>query len=205
LDQLADRIEQAYALRRPRWLRECSTSRVWYTAGLRLWEAHAKDPVRIPLDPELFVAAQPISAPLSAPWTELAHPESARRYRSAVRRIVRQLRAELRRELITAERSIREGLGIESVLDRKTRRLSSLGAYILAQRAGRTDLTERFAADAAAQHRSCPLYRAVSLAFIPAECYPDENFVLDQENATSPRVFAQAEYSVHGNYRDCQN
>ena len=44
LDQLAGRIEQAYGLRRPRWLRGCSTSRVWYTAALRLWEAHAGDP-----------------------------------------------------------------------------------------------------------------------------------------------------------------
>ena len=205
LDQLADRIEQAYALRRPRWLRECSTSRVWYTASLRLWEAHASDPVQIPLDPELFVASQPISTPLSAPWTELAHPESGRRYRSAVRRIVRQLRLELKRELIAAERSIREGREIESVLGRKNRRLSSLGAYILAERAGRNDLTERFVAGAAAQHRSCPLYRAASLAFIPAECYPDESLVLVPEDQSSHHVFAGAEYSVHGNFRDCHN
>ena len=205
LDRLADRIEQAYALRRPRWLRECSTSRVWYTAGLRLWEAHASDPVQIPLDPELFVASQPISTPLSAPWTELAHPESGRRYRRAVRRVVRQLRVELRRELMAAERSIRKGREIGNVLGRKNRRLSSLGAYILAQRAGRNDLAERFAAGAAAQHRSCPLYRAASLAFIPAECYPDENLVLDPEDQSSQLVFANAEYSSHGNYRDCQN
>ncbi len=85
LDYLAGRIEQAYALRRAHWFRGCSTSRVWYTAALRLWEAHASDSALVPLDPELFVASQPISSPLSAPWTEVAHPESARRYRSAVR------------------------------------------------------------------------------------------------------------------------
>jgi hypothetical protein len=205
LDHLAGRIEQAYALRRPRWLRGCSTSRVWYTAALRLWEAHNGDPVRVPLDPELFVASQPISAPFSDPWTELAHPESARRYRSAVRRIVRQLRAELRRELLAAERSIREGREISGVLGRKNRRLSSLGSYILAQRAGRTDLAGRFAAAAAAQHRSCPLYRTASLAFLPAEYYPDENLVLEREDQSSRPVVAEEVYSLHGKYRECQN
>jgi hypothetical protein len=204
LDQLAGRIEQAYALRRPRWLRGCSTSRVWYTASLRLWEAHASDPVQIPLDPELFVASQPISTPLSAPWTELAHPQSGRRYRTAVRRIVRQLRVELKRELTAAGRSIREGQEIETVLGRKNRRLSSLGAYILSRRAGRHDLAERFAAGAAAQHRSCPLYRTASLAFIPAEFYPDENLVLEPDQS-SQLVFATAEYSLNSNYRECLN
>ena len=205
LDHLAGRIEQAYALRRPRWLRGCSTSRVWYTAALRLWESHNADPVRVPLDPELFVASQPISAPFSDPWTELGHPESARRYRSEVRRIVRQLRGELKRELVAAERSIREGREIAGVLGRKNRRLSSLGSYILAQRAGRSDLADRFAAAAAAQHRSCPLYRTASLAFIPAEYYPDENLVLEREDQASRRVVAKAEYSVRRKYKECQN
>ena len=205
LDHLAGRIEQAYALRRPRWLRGCSTSRVWYTAALRLWEAHTGDPVRVPLDPELFVASQPISAPFSDPWTELAHPESARRYRTAVRRIVRQLRAELKRELVAAERSIREGHEIGGVLGRKNHRLSSLGSYILARRAGRDDLAERFAAAAASQHRSCPLYRSASLAFIPAEFYPDENLVLEREEQSSHCVVAEAQHSLRGKYRECQN
>jgi hypothetical protein len=205
LDYLAGRIEQAYALRRARWFRGCSTPRVWYTAALRLWEAHASDSALVPLDPELFVASQPISAPLSAPWTEVAHPESARRYRSAVRGIVRQLRAELKRELVAAERSIREGVEIESILGRKHRRLSCLGAYILARRAGRKDLAERFTAGAAAQHRSCPLYRTASVAFIPAEFYPDETFVLEPEDHSSVHICATAEYSSHGQYRDCDN
>ena len=99
MDHMAGRIEQAYGLRRPRWLRGCSTSRVWYTAALRLWESHTGDPVRVPLDPELFVASQPISAPFSDPWSELAHPESARRYRSAMcGGSSVSWRAELRRE-----------------------------------------------------------------------------------------------------------
>ncbi len=106
---------------------------------------------------------------------------------------------------MAAERSIREGLEIESVLGRKNRRLSCLSAYILARRAGRTDLAERFAAGAAAQHRSCPLYRKASVAFIPTEFYPDENFVLEPQDQSSLRVFATAKCSSHGKYRECEN
>ncbi len=54
LDPLAARIEKAYGLRRPRWSRGCSTSRVWFSAALRLWEAHAENPERIPLDPRVI-------------------------------------------------------------------------------------------------------------------------------------------------------
>ena len=128
LDQLAGRIEQAYSLRRPRWLRGCSTSRVWHMASLRLWEAHASDPERIPLDPELFVASQPLSKAFSDPWSELAYPESTRRYQSSVRQIIRQLRAELKREIVGSQRAIREGDDVGRVLNRLKRGLSSLGA-----------------------------------------------------------------------------
>ena len=158
-----------------------------------------------PLDPELFVASQPIAAPLSDPWTELAHPESARRYRSAVRRIVRRLKAELKRELVAAERCIHKGCELGNVLARENRRLSSLGAYILAQRAGRIDLAEHFASAAAAQHRSCPLYRAASLAFIPAEFYPDENLAVEPHDPSSHRVVARTEFSLHRKFRDFEN
>ena len=205
LDHVAARIEQAYGLRRSRWFRGCSTTRLWYSAALRLWEAHSTDPAQVPLDPELYVASQPISTPLSDPWTELADPEAIRRYRSSVSRIVRQLRAELRRELMGAEQSIRRGREIGTVLGRKNRRLSSLGSYILARRAGRDDLADHFAAGAIAQHRSCPLYRSASLAFIPAEFYPDENLVPELQDNHSDRVIAKAELSSHKKYRDCQN
>jgi hypothetical protein len=205
LDQLADRIEQAYSLRRPRWLGGCSTSRVWYMASLRLWEAHSSDPERIPLDPELFVASQPISVPFSDPWAELAHPQSARRYRTSVRQIIRQLRAELKREVVAAERSIRQGHEVGRILSRKTRGRSSLGSYIVARRAGRDDLADRFAAAAAAQHRSCPLYRLASLAFIPDDFYLDQTLFAAAEASTSSDVFAPAAFSRHVKYKECAN
>ncbi|MFI5454784.1 MAG: hypothetical protein ACHRXM_04975 [Isosphaerales bacterium] len=188
LDHLASRVEHAYGLRRPRWWRGCSTQRVWFAAALRLWGVHAQDPLRIPLDAELFVASQPISTAFADPWTELAEPEAARRYRSRVRRIVRRLGSELRREVRRAERLIQRGHEMSAVLSVQDGRFSPLGCFIVAQRAGLADLADRFAAAAAAQHRSCPLYRSASLALIPADFYPDENLALVHQTTTAPRA-----------------
>ena len=171
IDQLADRIERAYSLRRAQWWRNCSTRRVWSAAALRLWQAHVDDP-QLPLDSELFVASQPISSALSDPWSELTQPEAARRYRSQVRRIIRRLRAELKQEVDLAERAIREDHEIRATVLVQNRRLSPLGCYIAAHRSHRADLAGGFAAAAAEQHRSCPLYQQASAAFLPVELYP---------------------------------
>jgi len=188
LDHLAGRVEHAYGLRRPRWWGGCSTQRVWFAAALRLWEVHAQDPLRVPLDAELFVASQPISVAFADPWTELAQPEAARRYRSQVRRIVRQLGSELGREVRRAERLIRRGGEMCAVLSLQDARLSPLSCFIVAQRAGQVELADRFAAAAAAQHRSCPLYRLAILALIPADCYPVESLALEPQTQTVPRA-----------------
>jgi hypothetical protein len=171
IDGLADRIERAYSLRRPHWFRGGSTRRVWSAAALRLLQAHLEDP-RLPLDSELFVASQPITGSLSDPWTELVQPEAARRYRLQIHRIIRRLRSELRREVALAERSIRQNQAADYTSLARNRRLSPLGCYIAAQRAGRFDLARRFVAAAADQHRSCPLYEAASVDLLPAEHYP---------------------------------
>jgi hypothetical protein len=186
LDRLAVRVEHAYGLRRPRWWRGCSTQRVWFAAALRLWEVHAQDPLHVPLDAELFVASQPISAAVADPWTELTEPEAARRYRSRVRRIVRQLGSELKREVRRAERLIRRGHAMGAVLNVQDGRLSALGCFIVAQRAGRADLAAHFAAATAAQHRSCPLYRSASLLLMPADFYPIESLALETQSAWAP-------------------
>jgi hypothetical protein len=175
IDRLANRIERAYSLRRAQWWRGCSTRRVWSAAALRLWQAHVDDP-QLPLDSELFVASQPITDSLSDPWSELAQPDAARRYSAQVRRIIRQLRSELTREVRVAERSIRRDREIRPGLLAENRRLSPLGCYIAALRAGRADLARRFAAAAAEQHRSCPLYRSASLSLLPADLYPFDDF-----------------------------
>jgi hypothetical protein len=129
------------------------------------------------LDSELFVASQPINDSLSDPWSELAQPDAARRYSSQVHRIIRRLRSELTREVRLAERPIRQDGEIRPALLAEDRRLSPLGCYIAALRAGRADLARRFAAAAAEQHRSCPLYRAASVPLLPADLYPFADFV----------------------------
>jgi hypothetical protein len=171
IDQLGDRIERAYSLRRAQWWRGCTTGRVWSAAALRLWQAHVEDR-ELPLDSELFVASQPISGTLGDPWSELTQPEAARRYRSRVRRIIRRLRTELQREVRRAERSIREDgeTGIGRLAG--DGRLSPLGCYIAAHRANRADLAGRFAAAAARQHGSCPLYRQASTTLLADDLYP---------------------------------
>ena len=187
LDHLAGRIEAAYGLRRPDWLGGCSTARVWVAAAECLWGAHAADPMGVPLDAELFVASQPIAVPFTNPWSELAQPEAARRYRSQLRRIVRRLRGELKREVSRAERSIRRGREIGEVLNEEGR-ISSLGCLIVALRAGRVDLADHFRVAAAALHRSCPLYQRASLAFLPTDLYPVENLAGVQPAESQPRA-----------------
>ena len=187
LDQLADRIERAYRLRQSGWWQGGSTMRVWFAAAVRLWQVHAADSLAFPLDPELFVAAQPISASFADPWSELAEPGAARRYRSLVRRIVRKLRAELRREVRRAERLIGRGRQINAVLSADDGHLSPLGCFIVACRAGRADLASRFALAAAAQHRSCTLYQLASLSVLPADFYPAQNISHAPEIEPAPR------------------
>ncbi len=171
IESLADRIERAYRLRHPGWNRGCSTSRVWAAAATVLHEVRRDDPT-IPLDPELFVAAQCGVLEFADPWLELADPTAGQRYRDRVRQIVDGLRRELGREVHRAEREVRRGKPIDRVVLAKGRSLSALGCYILAHRAGRDDLAERLRRSAADQHHSCPLYRQASLTLLPPDAYP---------------------------------
>jgi hypothetical protein len=126
----------------------------------------------MPLDPELYVASQGSSGQFSDPWTELAGPKAGERYRSRVYRIIEDLRSGLKKEVRFAERAIRKGQEIESVLKIKQGRLSHLGCYIVARRAGRVDLANRFADAAIDQQRFCPLYRAACIELVPGEHDP---------------------------------
>jgi hypothetical protein len=180
IETLAGRIERAYRLRRSGWYRGCSTSRVWTTAAAFLVQLHQDDPT-IPIDPELFVAVQPDHGAFQDPWNELIRPVAARRYRDQVRGMIRGLRAELRAEVRSAERRLRRGEAIDAVFVTRKGRLSPLGCYIVAVRAGCDDLAERFRVEAVKQHRSCPLYRQASLALLPAESYPVGERSVDEE------------------------
>lgn len=183
LDGLAERIEQAYRLRRSGWYRGCSTDRVWSTAAAILVQLHQEDPT-LPIDPELYVAVQPVSTPgagFDDPWVGLTQAAAARRYRRRVREMIRELRVELRAEVRFAERRISRGEAIGKVLLSPHQRLSPLGCYIVAIRAERIDLGERFRVAAVEQHRSCPLYRAASGQLLPPDFYPVGERSADEE------------------------
>jgi hypothetical protein len=139
IDQLADRIEQAFSRRFAAWNRGCSTHRVWAAAAVNLWAAHQEIP-EVPLDPELFVASQPIHETHSDPWTSLTQGDAVQRYAHQVRHIVHLLQAELARELARADRLIDKGVELSRIVVTRKSRLSALGCYIVALRAGRNDL-----------------------------------------------------------------
>jgi hypothetical protein len=188
IENLADRIERAYRLRRTGWYRGCSTSRVWTTAAALLVQAHQDDPA-LPLDPELYVAVQPSDATFDDPWLSLAQPSAVRRYRRAVRKMISGLRAELSAEVRTAQRRIVRGEAIDSVLLDPENRLSPLSRYITALRAGRHELGEHLRPAAGAQHRCCPLYRPACRPLLPPEHYPVRERSSDEELVAMTRQF----------------
>ncbi len=171
IELLADRIERAYLRRHSHLSWSGPDPRIWAVAARALLEEHRKDP-SIPLDPELFVAAQPFNPPLADPWTVLAPTTAMTHYRRRIRRIVRGLHLELKAEIRQAEGRIRRGEPMETVLRSRSRSLSPLGRFIVAYRAGRIDLAERFRARAQEQHGSCPLYRLACQSLLPGEAYP---------------------------------
>jgi hypothetical protein len=183
LEGLAERIERAYRLRCSGWYRGCSTARVWSTAAAILVQLHQEDP-SLPLDPELYVAVQPVLAPgtgFDDPWVRLTQASSARCYRRRVREMIRRLRTELRGEVRFAERRVGRGEAITKVLLSPHQRISPLGCYIAAVRADRIDLAERLRHEAVRQYRSCPLYRAASRQLLAPEFHPVRERSTDEE------------------------
>jgi hypothetical protein len=188
IESLAGRIERAYRLQRPQGYFGCSTRGVWATAAALLYRIHQDHP-EIPLDPELFVAVQPGQPLFNDPWVELTQPAAARRYRSRIRQIVRELEGELRNEVLRAEGRIRRGEAVDRILLRRSQSLSPLGCFIVARRAGRTDLADHFRAEAIGQHRSCPLYRqATTLRLLPPGDYPVAESLADGTASPTERL-----------------
>lgn len=171
IEALAVRIENAYRLRRADWNAGCSTGRVWSAAALRLVQVQREVPW-LPLDPELFVAAQPMHQPLTDPWCALTQHGAAQRYRKRVRQIVSRLAAELRAEVLRAERRVARGETLETIVAPGQASLSPLGGFIVAGRAERWDLARQLLTGAVSQHRACPLYRHASRRLIPPASYP---------------------------------
>jgi hypothetical protein len=196
IDVLARRIEHAYRLRRPGWHGQCSTSRVWAAAAGALLRAHEADG-DCPPDPELFVAAQPLDPCFADPWRDLAHEAAAEHYGQRVRAIIRSLRAELRDEIRLAERRVANGRPLTQVLTGASHRLSPLGRYIIARRAGRPALADRFRDAAVLQHESCPLYQQASSPLLPADSYPTA--VPHESHAWHAAVGPRPHHQIHLN------
>ena len=118
------------------------------------------------------MAVQPDDSAFPDPWSELAHPSSTSRYRDRIRTMIRRLRDELRAEVRAAEKQIGRGESIGDVLKARNERISPLGCYIVARRAGCVELAGRFRPAAIEQHRSCPLYQPASRSLLAPELYP---------------------------------
>lgn len=192
---LARRIERAYILRGPQWNPGCSAAGVWEAAAATLLQAHHDHP-SVPVDPELFVAAQSLQPTLVDPWAELAQSISARRYCRRVRRMIAALRIELRSEIRRALRRIHGGESVTTVLLSRCRSLSPLGRYIVAHRSDRMDIAEKLRSEVERQHASCPLYRQASRGLLPPESYPVPDAQKDGGGAdTTPSRRSRAPWS----------
>jgi hypothetical protein len=132
---------------------------------------------------------QPSDTTFDDPWLSLAQPAAARRYRRAVRKMIRGLRAELSAEVRSAQRRIDGGEAIDSVLLGSENRLSPLSRYITALRAGRHELGEHLRPAAGEQHRCCPLYRPACRPLLPPEHYPVRERSSDEELVAMTRQF----------------
>jgi hypothetical protein len=167
---LAERIEQAFSRRYPDWTTVRTSSGVWEAAAAGLMMLNRNIP-SVPLDPELFVKVQP-QRKWADPWVDLVQESALRRYRRQVRRIVSHLRSEIKEEVRSAERKLRSGALLPEVLSDSSGRISALGRYVIARRAGQDDLAERLRPEAERQHRSCPLYRQACRFLLPDNTYP---------------------------------
>lgn len=177
--ELARRIKQAYSRRLPAAVspRKFDVG-VWNAAAALLWDLHRADPW-VPLDPEFFVASQNLG-PSIDPWRELVLPSAARRYRSQVHRIVRQLRRELRTEVRRGERQLMNGLDIEEIVLISQLRISPLGRFVLALQMGRPDLAELIRPAAEDQQRACPLYGRALATLVPSGVTVDATPIEEQ-------------------------
>lgn len=171
IDLIAGRIELAYRRRHSAWIGVVSAPGVWESAASRLVEASRSHP-GIPIDPELYVAALTSADHSPDPWSELTQGQSIARYLRVLRKIVSQLRLELTQELRRADRKMKDGQGIDEILDGRHGKLSPLTRYIFAFQAGRMDLAEKHRASAESQHRSCPLYREAIRPLLSGCDYP---------------------------------
>lgn len=168
---VAQRIEQAYARRHRLCTWRMPDGRLWEALAVALIAAHRRSSW-LPIDPELFVAAQPRPQVLASPWEQLQPDRAVRRYRRRVRGIIAGLRQEVVDELRRVRVQRQVGQSVDEILTRRSRTLSPLGRYVAAVRLGRLDLAERLRPAAQLQHAACPLYRPALRRLLSPEAYP---------------------------------
>lgn len=183
IEILEDRIERAYWRSRKGWRGIRSTPGVWTAAAETLVQANLEDR-SLPIDPELYVLAQAPDSHFADPWRELTGAPAIDHYRTRVEAIVAGLRRELAQEVRYAEARIEAGRPAVEVVISRNRRLSPLGRYIVAYRAGLPTLAGRFRHSATEQHRACPLYRPACSGFLPADVYPVQEAIEGPFEAT---------------------
>lgn len=172
LDRVAERIERAYRRRHPNWLATGLTPGVWIAAAVRLTD-HSRYGHSLPGDPELFVAVQNYKSFRRDPWRELTQEGALKTYRSAIRKIVQQLKAELARELRWSKRFLAAGGSLEEILAISKSRVSPITKLVLCHHQQRQDLADEIRSAVDAQHHACPLYRFACRDLMPSGCYPD--------------------------------
>jgi hypothetical protein len=170
ITEIADRIEMAYARKTADLISMRSSGGVWEAAATGLLMLAESDPT-IPVDAELFVAVQPVKG-WSDPWGDLASQLALMRYHREVKQIIAQLRSEIKAEMTYARKRFLSGISTTKILTDAADRLSPLGRYILAYRAGLFEMAERIRPDAERQHRACPLYQAACKGLIDDSVYP---------------------------------
>jgi len=183
LDQVAERIERAYRRRHPTWTATGLTPGVWTAAAVRLADVSHGD-VSLPIDPELFVAVQNYQSFRRDPWRELTQEGAVKIYRSAVRKIIQQLKAELADEMKRSKRFLEAGGSLDEVLANSKSRVSPITKFVLCHRQKRQDLVEVIRPAAQAQHLACPLYRFACENLVPSLFQPDST----RELMTMPGV-----------------
>ncbi len=171
VEWVSDRIERAYCRRYQEATCFMWDTRVWLLAARALLEEHQKNPW-LPVDPELFVAAQCRLRSAADHWRDLSPPQAIRRYEHRVRQIIKKLRCELLAEVRRAEKAVSRGETIDAVVLRRNKSLSPLGRLIVAWRANRYDLADSLRLAARHQHDACPLYRVACVELLPPEHYP---------------------------------
>ena len=170
LGKIVQRLETAFQVRYPQFTRVAIDSRLWEILVVDLLEAHRKSRW-LPIDPELFIACQTARENLLDPWSQLSPTVAIRAYCVQVRKIIRSLRAELRKELRTLARADRSGT-LSKIYEHESRSVSSLAKHLYAIREELVGYAEKYRLPAYRQHLGCPLYAEAAKPLLPGSVYP---------------------------------